>query len=218
MNNRFDVIVFDWDGTLINSIDWITSCLQWAAEQCLLPKPEAQVAKSTIGLSIDRAMLSLFPDADEKLLLTLVSLYHQAYQSKPLGREHFFPGVYDMLATLKQSGYKLAVATGKTRKELHKVLQATQTEALFEITRAADESASKPSPQMLHEILAHCDCPIERALMVGDSIFDLEMARNANMAVVAVTCGAHPEDVLKQYQPLLCLQQPTELLKFINRG
>ncbi|NOT84535.1 MAG: HAD-IA family hydrolase [Methylococcaceae bacterium] len=218
MKNRFDVIIFDWDGTLINSIDWITDCLQLAAEQCQLPKPPSQIAKNTIGLSIDKAMLSLFPEADENLLMELVTHYRKAYQSKPLGREHFFPGVYDMLVTLKQAGYQLAVATGKTRSELQKVLQATQTEALFDITRAADETASKPSPQMLQEILSHCACPSERALMVGDSIYDLEMARNANMASVAVTCGANSQTVLQQYQPLLCLQQPAELLTLINRG
>ena len=111
-----------------------------------------------------------------------------------------------------------AVATGKTRGELQKVLQTTHTEALFDITRSADETASKPSPQMLHEILSHFCCPSERALMVGDSIYDLDMARNANMASVAVTCGAHPKEELQHYQPLLCLQQPAELLTFINRG
>ncbi|MEQ1637952.1 MAG: HAD-IA family hydrolase [Methylococcales bacterium] len=218
MKNRFDVIIFDWDGTLINSIDWIAGCLQLAAEQCLLPRPKTQVAKNTIGLSIEKAMLSLFPEADQKLLIQLVNSYHVAYQSKRLGREHFFPGVYDMLVTLKQGGYKLAVATGKTRKELQKVLQLTGTEALFDITRAADETASKPSPRMLQEILGHCACPTERALMVGDSVYDLEMARNANMAAIAVTCGAHPQAVLQEYQPLLCLQQPAELLTLINRG
>ncbi|MCX7089474.1 MAG: HAD-IA family hydrolase [Methylococcales bacterium] len=218
MKNRFDVIIFDWDGTLVNSIDWITGCLQLAAEQCQLPKPQSQAAKNTIGLSIDKAMLSLFPDADQALIVELVAHYHRAYQSKPFGREHFFPGVYDMLVTLKQVGYKLAVATGKTRGELQKVLQTTHTEALFDITRSADETASKPSPQMLHEILSHFCCPSERALMVGDSIYDLDMARNANMASVAVTCGAHPKEELQHYQPLLCLQQPAELLTFINRG
>lgn len=215
MKNRFDVIIFDWDGTLINSIDWITHCLQWAAEQCLLPKPDAQAAKNTIGLSIEQAMLSLFPESDETLLRALVGHYREKYSSQPLGREHFFPGVYEMLVSLKQAGYQLAVATGKTRKELQKVLQATQTETLFDITRSADETSSKPSPHMLHEILSFCDCPSERALMVGDSVFDLEMARNANMSAVAVTCGASAETVLQQYQPLHCLQQPAELLTLI---
>jgi phosphoglycolate phosphatase len=218
MKNRFDVIIFDWDGTLINSIDWIATCLQLAAERCQLPKPATQAAKNVIGLSIENAMLSLFPDADQNLLEQLVSHYQAAYFSEPIGREHFFLGVYDMLVTLKASGYQLAVATGKTRAGLRKVLASTQTEDLFAITRCSDETASKPSPLMLQEILSHCCCPTERALMVGDSTFDLEMARNANMAAIAVTCGAHPHDVLQNYQPLCCLQQPAELLTLINRG
>lgn len=218
MNNRFDVIIFDWDGTLINSIDWIATCLQSAAEQCQLPKPQSQAAKNVIGLSIENAMLSLFPEADPGLLKKLVTCYQTAYFSATIDRSHFFPGVYDMLLTLKASGYALAVATGKTRKGLQAVLADTQTEDLFTITRCADETASKPSPLMLQEILSHCGCPSDRALMVGDSTFDLEMARNANMASVAVTCGAHPKDLLHPYQPLLCLEQPAELLPFIHRG
>lgn len=218
MNNRFDLIIFDWDGTLINSIDWIASCLQLAAEQCQLPIPANQAAKNVIGLSIEQAMLSLFPDAGPDLLTQLVTCYQTAYLSATIDRRHFFNGVYDMLTTLKASGYRLAVATGKTRKGLQQVLATTQTEHLFDITRCADETASKPSPLMLQEILSHCRCPLDRALMVGDSTFDLEMAHNANIAAVAVTCGAHTEDALQNYQPLLCLQQPAELLTFINRG
>jgi phosphoglycolate phosphatase len=218
MKNRFDVIVFDWDGTLINSIDWIASCLQVAAEQCQLPKPATQAAKNVIGLSIEKAMLSLFPDVDQLLLKQLVACYQTAYMSETIGREHFFPGVYAMLVTLKQAGYRLAVATGKTRAGLQQVLQTTQSEALFDITRCADETASKPAPLMLQEILDYCHCRSERALMVGDSTYDLQMARNANMAAIAVACGAHSLAELQQYQPLLCLQQPAELLTLINRG
>jgi phosphoglycolate phosphatase len=218
MKNRFDVIIFDWDGTLINTIDWIVSCLQLAAEQCQLPTPEAHAARNTIGLSIDKAMLSLFPEADAELLGALVGHYQQAYQSQTFGREQFFPGVYEMLQALKDMGYQLAVATGKTRRELQKVLRATETEDLFAITRTADETSSKPSPHMLEEILAHCQCERERALMVGDSVYDLQMALNANMPAIGVTCGANSADVLLNYQTLLCLQQPVELLTLITRG
>ena len=218
MKNRFDVIVFDWDGTLVNSIDWIARCLQQAAEQCHYPVPERQAAKDVIGLSIDKAIQTLFPEAQPALQAKLINCYQTAYKTQEMGREHFFDGVYDMLISLKASGYRLAVATGKTRAGLNRALQATDTQDLFDITRCADETASKPAPKMLLEILSFCNSLSERALMVGDTIFDLEMAFNADMASIAVACGAHPETLLREYQPLMCLKQPVELLNLLHRG
>ena len=216
MNNRFDLIIFDWDGTLINSIDWIVNCLQTAAEQCGCEIPKPQAARDVIGLSIRNACDELFPGVDQETLTRLTGCYQQAYSSRHLGRDDLFPGVYPMLVELKQTGYQLAVATGKTRTGLQQALQATDTEALFCITRCSDETASKPDPRMLHEIIRHTDIANERCLMVGDSIHDLQMAINAQISSIAVSCGAHPENILQQYNPLLCLQQPAELLNIIR--
>jgi len=215
MKNRFDLIIFDWDGTLINSIDWIAGCIQRAAERCDYVIPEYQAAKDVIGLSIERAMQALFPDADEHTQQRLVAGYAEEYFSKQIGRDDFFPGVYDMLVQLQQSGYQLAVATGKTREGLAQALNATATEELFTITRCADETQSKPHPKMLQEIMQITGVVPERALMVGDSIHDLQMALNAQISSIAVSCGAHPEELLQQYNPLLCLSQPAELLNII---
>jgi phosphoglycolate phosphatase len=215
MKNRFDLIIFDWDGTLINSIDWITHCLQNAAAQCNCPIPESQAAKDVIGLSINKAMQALFPDADEQTQKQLLECYSQKYSSKQITRDDLFPGVYPMLVQLKAAGYQLAVATGKTRAGLRRALQATETEDLFGITRCADETASKPDPRMLREIIKHTNATNERTLMVGDSIHDLQMALNAHISAIAVSCGAHSEEFLQQYNPLLCLQQPAELLNII---
>ncbi|MEY3807154.1 MAG: hypothetical protein RI893_130 [Pseudomonadota bacterium] len=216
MKNRFDLIIFDWDGTLIDSIDWIVSCLQIAAEQCGCLIPKHQAARNVIGLSITKACSTLFPTADQATLLRLANCYQQAYSSKQLSKEDLFPGVYEMLVELKSSGYQLAVATGKTRVGLQQALQATVTEALFDITRCADETASKPDPLMLHQIIRETDVGYERSLMVGDTSHDLQMALNAQISSIAVSCGAHPEDILQQYHPLLCLSQPAELLKIIR--
>lgn len=215
MKNKFDLIIFDWDGTLINSIDWITHCLQQAAARHGHPIPKSQAARDVIGLSIDNAMQTLFPEADAPMRQQLVACYSKTYLSKTIGREDLFPGVYEMLVQLNEAGYQLAVATGKTRAGLQKALQATGTEDLFCITRCADETASKPDPKMLHEIIRHTRTVKERALMVGDSIHDLQMALNAPISAIAVSCGAHSEDCLRQYNPLLCLQQPAELLNII---
>ena len=209
------MIIFDWDGTLINSIDWITSCLQHAAIQCDCPIPDAQAAKDVIGLSIKKAMQALFPEVDKQTQKQLVACYSQKYCSKQISRDDLFSGVYEMLVQLNEAGYQLAVATGKTRTGLQKALRATGTEELFCITRCSDETASKPDPRMLHEIIRHTNTAKERSLMVGDSIHDLQMAHNAHISAIAVSCGAHSAEFLQQYNPLLCLQKPTELLNII---
>jgi phosphoglycolate phosphatase len=216
MNNRFDLLIFDWDGTLINSIDWITHCLQTAAERCGCAIPEPQAAKDVIGLSIQEATSTLHPNVDTKTHEQLVQHYSQAYLSKQLSREDLFPDVIDMLVELKQAGYSLAVATGKTRHGLQAALQATGTEALFDITRCSDETASKPDPKMLLEIMQVTNNPPERSLMVGDSIHDLQMATNALISSVGVCCGAHSKDTLQHYKPLLCLTHATELLAYLR--
>jgi phosphoglycolate phosphatase len=216
MKNRFDLIIFDWDGTLIDSIDWIVNCLQTAAKQCNCAIPEPQAARDVIGLSISNACSMLFPGVDQETLTRLTASYQQIYSSRQLGREDLFPGVYEMLVELKQSGYQLAVATGKTRTGLQLALQATDTEALFCITRCSGETASKPDPLMLHQIIQHAQAANDRTLMVGDSVHDLQMAKNAQISSIAVSCGAHPEDILQQYSPLMCLQQPAELLNIIR--
>lgn len=217
MKNRFEIIIFDWDGTLIDSIDWIASCLQLAAEQCHCPVPSKQAAKNVIGLSLEIAVQTLFPEAEPLLQTQLIARYQAVYKSQAITRDQFFEGVYEMLLLLKQSGYRLAVATGKTRAALDGALKSTDTGDLFDFTRSADETASKPSPQMLLEILADCNSVNERALMVGDTVYDLQMARNAEIPAIAVACGAHPEQLLRQYHPLMCLQQPAELLNMLER-
>ncbi len=216
MKNKFDLIIFDWDGTLIDSIDWIVHCLQTAGKHCGRDIPEPQAAKDVIGLSITNACAKLFPGVDQETLTQLTDCYQQTYLSRQLDRGDLFPGVYDMLVELKQAGYQLAVATGKTRAGLQEALQATDTEALFCITRCSDETASKPDPLMLHQIMQHTQAANERSLMVGDSTHDLQMAMNAQISSIAVSCGAHPEDILQRYNPLMCLQQPAELLNIIR--
>jgi phosphoglycolate phosphatase len=217
MKNRFDLIIFDWDGTLIDSIDWIARCLQNAANNTRHTTPNYQSAKDVIGLSIDKAIAALFPDANENEVHTLVDHYEKAYFSKKISRDDLFTGVFDMLEALKTSGYLLAIATGKTREGLDEALHATGTVDLFSITRCADETQSKPHPKMLEEIMTHLQISPERVLMVGDSTHDLQMAINAGIASVGVASGSHDADQLLQYQPLHCLSNPVELrLHFID--
>ncbi|CAG1769623.1 phosphoglycolate phosphatase [uncultured bacterium] len=216
MNNRFDLLIFDWDGTLINTIDWIAYCLQTAATRCGCTVPEKQAAKDVIGLSILEATSTLHPEADEHTHAQLVKSYANEYNAKQLSRADLFPNTYEMLVELKQAGFQLAVATGKTRKGLQAALDATQTEHLFSVTRCADETRSKPDPLMLQQIMQVTGKTPERSLMVGDSIHDLQMAESATISSVAVCSGANSKDVLQTFKPLLCLNEVSELLAYLK--
>lgn len=215
MKNRFDLIIFDWDGTLVDSIDWIVQCIQHAAVQHGCPAPEQQAAKNVIGLSLENAIAALFPLVDTDTRLKIAEHYGQQFYLRQISQDDLFPGVYDMLQQFKQAGFRLAVATGKKSTGLTRAIEATGLTGLFCTTRCSDQTASKPNPLMIDEIVAELGVSKQRTLMVGDSVHDLQMALNAQVASVAVTCGTHSEMTLKQYQPLRCLSYPTELLSII---
>lgn len=215
MKHRFDLIIFDWDGTLIDSVHWITECLQQAARDCGLPVPEARLARSVIGLSLDRAMATLFPAATESDIPPLMAAYHRYYDVKIMGQADLFTGVPELLDDLRIQGYRLAVATGKTRHGLDQALAATGYSGWFHATRAANETASKPNPLMLLQLMEELGKLPERTLMVGDSVHDLEMAQNAEIDAMGVVSGANDWDELLALQPLLVVNQVTDLRDFL---
>ncbi|MBS4049752.1 MAG: HAD-IIIA family hydrolase [Methylomonas sp.] len=215
MKNRFDLIIFDWDGTLVDSIDWIVQCIQRAAAEYGCPVPEPRAARDIIGLSLENAIRTLFPDLDTDTRGKLAAHYGQQFFSRQIGPDDLFPGVRDMLRGFKRQGFRLAVATGKKSAGLAKAMEATGVADVFCATRGSDQTASKPDPLMIEEIIAELGVGKQRTLMVGDSVHDLQMALNAGVASVAVTCGAHSENTLKQYRPLRCLAYPTELVGII---
>lgn len=212
MKNRFDLIIFDWDGTLVDSIDWIVHCIQQAAEHYACPVPEPQAVKDVIGLSIENALKTLFPNVDGEIRQNMAAHYGQTFFSKQIGPDDLFPGVYEMLQQFRQDGYRLAVATGKKSSGLAQAIEATGVAELFCATRCSDQTASKPNPLMIDEIVAELAADKHRTLMVGDSVHDLQMALNAEISAIGVTCGAHSRATLQQYNPLLCLNYPTDLL------
>ena len=215
MKNRFDLIIFDWDGTLVDSVDWIVHCIQTAAARHDCPVPDTQSAKDIIGLSIENAIDTLFPGIDTETRQKLAADYGQTFFSKAISPDDLFPGVRGMLQSFRQRGYRLAIATGKKSSGLARAIAGTGIADLFCTTRCADQTASKPDPLMIEEIVAELGICKQRTLMVGDSVHDMQMALNAQVAAIAVTCGAHSAQVLQQYQPLCCLQQPTELADII---
>lgn len=215
MKNRFELLIFDWDGTLVDSIGWIVASLHFAARQHGLPAPPERLARSVIGLSLSRAMEGLFPEASEPEIESLMAAYRQHYDSKPIGPESLFEGVPALLDALRGEGYKLAVATGKTRDGLDQAMRGTGALGWFHTTRTAGETASKPDPLMLRQIMAELEVPTDRALMIGDSVHDMQMAKNAGMAAACVFCGADEVAPLLAFEPLLGLERTAELLEFL---
>ena len=215
MNNRFDLIIFDWDGTLIDSVHWITESLQQAARDCGLPVPAPRHARSVIGLSLERAMSTLFPDSEPADIPPLVAAYHRYYDMKTLGQGDLFAGVAELLDELRTRGYQLAVATGKTRNGLEQALANTGYTDWFHSTRTANETASKPNPLMLLQLMEELQAHPERTLMVGDSVHDLEMAQNARIDAVGVASGANDKHELLAFNPLLVLEQVAGLREFL---
>jgi len=215
MKDRFDLIIFDWDGTLVDSVDWIVQCLSKAAVKQGCSEPSPQAVKNIIGLSIQKALETLFPGIDQQTQEQLIACYGQEFFSKPVSADDLFEGVGEMLQKLRQQDYLLAVATGKSRAGLDKAMLGTGMRDFFHITRCADETASKPQPVMLEEIIQQMQVDKQRVLLIGDSTHDMQMAINAGVASIAVTCGANSAEQLEEYKPLLQLKQTTELLNIL---
>ncbi|MCK5121408.1 MAG: HAD-IIIA family hydrolase, partial [Methylococcales bacterium] len=199
MKNEFDLIIFDWDGTLADSVDWIVHCLKVAADQQGLVVPEDQAIKNIIGLSIQNALAELFPKIKGQAQEQFIACYSQVFFAKTITENDLFLGVNEMLRQLRGQGYKLAVATGKGRSGLDKAMQGVGLLDFFDATRCANETASKPNPLMLEEIVTEMQVSKERVVFVGDSNHDLQMAENAGVAAIAVLCGANSKAQLSPY-------------------
>ena len=207
---QFDLIVFDWDGTLMDSTSTIVKCIQAAARDLGLPVPPDDEASHVIGLGLHEAMQAAMPNIDPALYPKMVERYRYHYLSK----DHelvLFDGVRDMLTELSQDGYFLAVATGKSRVGLNRALNAVGLLSLFDATRCADETFSKPHPAMLHELTRELGQDLKRTVMVGDTTHDLMMANNAGSAGIAVQYGAHPVDQLTACNPLYSAENVGQL-------
>ena len=208
----YQLLIFDWDGTLVDSIGRIVTAMHGAADSCGVARCTDEQVKAIIGLGLPEAIATLYPQLDD---LQLIERFRQCYSDCYLQLEAqpspLFAGVAEALDGFRADGYRLAVATGKTRHGLQRVLAGRGWLDYFDVTRCADETASKPDPLMLHEILAHCRVPAHQALMVGDSSFDLLMARHAGMDSVAVGYGAQPLVALREHGPRLAINEFSQL-------
>jgi phosphoglycolate phosphatase len=206
----FDLIVFDWDGTLMDSAAAIVAAIQAASRDLALPAPDERSARHVIGLGLADALSYLFPElaASEHEAVAARYRYHYFAGDDEIP---LFEGVREMVDELAATGVLLAVATGKGRRGLDRALAATGLATAFHATRCADETFSKPHPAMLLELMDELGVDAARTLMVGDTTHDLEMARNARVAPLAVTYGAHTRESLSACAPLACLDSVAAL-------
>ncbi|MCC5878674.1 MAG: HAD-IA family hydrolase [Idiomarina sp.] len=211
MQDKFPLIIFDWDGTLMDSVPRIVSSLQTLAEECSLPVPAVTAIHDIIGLSLPVALERLFDIHGEHEQEQLVNVYRDIYVVRDPTPTPMFAGAVTLLETLREAGYQLAVATGKARPGLERAWAQSGTKDLFISSRCAKEVPSKPNPAMLEGILAETGFSAGQALMVGDSIHDMEMARNAGVAGVAVTYGVHDAKRLSAAAPSYVINDINEL-------
>lgn len=212
---KFPLVIFDWDGTLMDSVGRIVSSMQHTAARLCLPEPSVAAVREIIGISLEPAIEQLFGQLDQQTMADFLEGYRQQYVHDDSTPSPLFAGAEAMLSDLRERGYTLAVATGKARHGLERVWQDSQIRHLFHSSRCADETASKPNPQMLHEILAETGYDVSQAIMVGDSVHDMRMAENAGMARIAVGFGAHTADRLAAHQPLAILDELAALPNYL---
>lgn len=198
---KFDLIAFDWDGTLFDSTAAITRSIQLAVADVGGTVPSDAQASYVIGMALLPALAHAAPDVPQEKYNDLANRYRYHYL-KQQELISLFAGVLPMLEALRERGHWLAVATGKSRRGLNEALQHVDLRGMFDSSRTADETAGKPHPLMLQELMAELDVPPERLLMIGDTTHDLQMARNAGCASVAVAYGAHDPRDLQACQPL----------------
>jgi phosphoglycolate phosphatase len=213
---KFDFIVFDWDGTLMDSTATIVKCIQASAKDLGLPIPDERSASYVIGLSLADAMQAVMPDVDPKYYPRMVERYRYHY----LANDHelpLFSGVKELLTELSHDGYFLAVATGKSRVGLNRAMHAAGLLAMFDATRCADETFSKPHPAMLQELTRELGQEMRRTLMIGDTTHDLQMAANAGASAIAVEYGAHDAATLRNHETLFSAQSVRELHDWLSQ-
>ena len=212
---RYALIVFDWDGTLIDSAATIVECIQSAARDLDLPVPEQERASHVIGLGLRDALHHAVPSLMPERYLDFAERYGRHFLAREDAMQPF-PGVHELLDRLSQRGHRLAIATGKSRRGLDRALHASGLAGQFAASRCADETHSKPDPAMLIELMRELASVAAESLMIGDTTHDLEMARNAGVDALAVTYGAHPAASLQALAPQRCVASVGELGRWLD--
>ncbi|CAA0089404.1 Phosphoglycolate phosphatase [Zhongshania aliphaticivorans] len=210
------LIIFDWDGTIIDSSDKIVFCMQQAASQCGFPVCSADSIRNIIGLELSVAIAMLYPELDSAAVQEIRAWYVRCFIEADKEPCQLFPGVESTLHALKHQGHDLCVATGKSRRGLDRVFTGLDISALFSASRCADETASKPDPLMLHQLCVEMSVNPCDAVMVGDTEYDLEMANKIAMPSVGVSYGAHSSERLVRWSPLVIIDEFASLVTVLG--
>lgn len=212
---KYPLVIFDWDGTLMDSVARIVSSMQAAAQDCTLAVPAAASVRDIIGLSLNQAFPILFGALSERDETALLTAYRRHYLELNQTPSPLFTGAADMIKSLHQDGYQLAVATGKQRVGLDRVLMDTALGGYFHALRGADQALSKPNPLMLEQILTELNLSPADAVMVGDSSYDLAMAEAIGMDRIGVTYGVHDSIKLCQHTPVALIDDIRHLREWL---
>ncbi|MGE5525097.1 MAG: HAD-IA family hydrolase [Rhodospirillaceae bacterium] len=215
MPRRYKLLIFDWDGTLMDSAAAIAASIQSACRDLGLRVPTEGEARYIIGLGLDDAMKHLLPELEPAFYPRLVDRYRQHFLQRDAGTG-LFPGTVDAVRKLHAGGHLLAIATGKSRRGLDRALRTTGLTRYFHRTRCADEGYSKPHPGMLQCLLDELNVPASSALMIGDTTHDMDMARAAGVDGLAVTYGAHGREALVCSSPIACVDRDHELWQWLE--
>lgn len=211
----YDLLIFDWDGTILDSIGAIVDCTRETLSALAVPPIAEDAIRRLIGLGLRETVESLCPGCDDDLFGRVLETYRRNWLGTYCHRPAPFPGVGAMLATLRSEGYLLAVATAKSRRGLARDLEVCGLGPLFHASRTVDEAQSKPHPQMILDLLDELGAAPGRTIMVGDTVHDLLMAENAGVGAVAVASGAQPRAVLEGLGPRCCLESVLELPRWL---
>ena len=215
MSKRYDLIVFDWDGTVMDSTAIIVRSIQMACRDIGLPIPNDDDARYVIGLGLDQALRHAVPTMTEAQRPDMVARYRHHFLQQD-GAIPLFNGARETITELHEAGCQLAVATGKTHVGLSRAMESSNMTHFFHATRTADRTFSKPHPAMLLELMDELGVDAGRTLMIGDTTHDLQMAHNAEVDVVAVSHGAHSEEQLLALNPLALVEDFVQLKAWLK--
>ena len=207
MKKQYSLVIFDWDGTLMDSTARIISCMQQTARIADLPIPTTKAVKGIIGLSMDAVLDKIFPGSEKNHRKELTDIFRQQYVELDTTPSPLFDGSLSLLNWLKEREYIIAVATGKARVGLNRALSSVNMLDFFQHSICADEAMSKPHPEMVNRLLADTATPAEQAIVIGDSVHDLKMAKNAGVDAIGVTSGASTFDELLVHSPIKIFEE-----------
>ena len=206
------IAIFDWDGTLCDSIDHIVEAMQDTAAELGLAPPSVMAVRDIVGLGLPQAISQLFPALDDTQCGEVAAAYSRHFVAPGRAPAQLFDGALETLEALRGRGIELAVATGKSRRGLNRVLGTLGMEGYFDATRCVDETRSKPHPMMLQEIMVERNKRAQEVVVIGDSEYDLDMARQAGVRSVGVSFGVHDNARLRGFEPLAIVDELPQLL------